>query len=141
MGMRKLIAIIAIIVVTAVAWLVVGNKTNRPAPSSSTNSSQSQSTSNTSNQSSPKTVATDKVTIANFAFAPADITIKKGTTMTWTNQDSTSHTVTENDGKNGPNASPMNQDQTYSFTFNETGTFHYHCIIHPEMTGTVTVTE
>jgi plastocyanin len=139
--MRKLIVLIAVIAIAVVAWLVLGNKNSPSTSYTPSSSSSSQSSTSNSNSSSNTATATDKVTIANFAFSPVSITVKKGTQVTWTNQDSTSHTVTENDGKNGPSAPPLNQGQTYSFTFNEVGTFRYHCSIHPEMTGTVTVTE
>jgi plastocyanin len=85
--------------------------------------------------------ATNSVTIQNMAFSPANISVKKGTTVTWTNQDSVGHTVTETDGKTGPSSSTLNQGSTYSFTYNEVGTFNYHCSIHTYMTGTVTVTQ
>jgi heme/copper-type cytochrome/quinol oxidase subunit 2 len=49
--------------------------------------------------------------------------------------------VTENDGQTGPDSDLLSPGQSYSFTFNQAGTFHYHCKIHPEMTGTVTVTD
>ena len=83
-------------------------------------------------------VATNTVSIKNMAFNPAAIKIKKGTTVTWTNQDSIPHTVVETDGSTGPNSAYLSNGQTYTFTFNETGTFHYHCSIHG-FTGTVEV--
>lgn len=86
-------------------------------------------------------VATDTVAIKGFAFSPANITVKKGATVTWTNQDTAAHTVTENDSQIGPNSGPLAKDQSYSFTFNTVGTFKYHCTFHSEMVGTVTVTE
>jgi len=79
--------------------------------------------------------------IKDFAFNPASLTVKKSTSVTWTNQDSSNHTVTETDGQTGPGSGSLGQGQTYSFTFNTAGTFHYKCSIHPSMTGTVTVTE
>jgi plastocyanin len=85
--------------------------------------------------------ATSSVTIQNFAFSPAAITVKKGTTVTWTNKDSTTHTVTETDGQKGPDSGNLANGKTYSFTFDTVGTFKYHCAIHPDMLGTVTVTE
>jgi plastocyanin len=85
--------------------------------------------------------AVNAVSINNFAFNPQSVTVKKGTTVTWTNQDSSAHTVTANNGSSGPNSDELSNVQTYSFTFNETGTFTYHCTLHPEMTGTVTVTD
>lgn len=86
-------------------------------------------------------VATDTVAIKDFTFSPANITVKKGATVTWANQDTAAHTVTENDGQTGPDSGPLAKDQSYSFTFNSVGTFKYHCTFHPGMVGTVTVTE
>ena len=80
------------------------------------------------------------MTIKNFAFAPAALTVKAGTTVTWTNQDADAHTVTSKDG-GGPLASAaLNTGQTYSYTFAKPGTYAYLCTIHPFMTATVTVT-
>jgi plastocyanin len=93
------------------------------------------------NPSSSPAQSTDKVTISNFAFSPANITVKKGTTVTWTNQDSVGHTVTETDSQTGPASSTLSKGQSYSFTFNAAGTFKYDCSIHPYMTGIVTVTD
>ncbi len=81
---------------------------------------------------------TNSVTIENFAFSSDDITVKKGTTVTWTNKDSAAHTVTADDG-NGPNSQTLAQGDSYSFKFDKAGTFKYHCQIHSSMTGTVTV--
>ena len=97
---------------------------------------------NSSTNNSPgSTSQTNSVTISNFAFSPAAITVKKGTAVTWTNKDSTTHTVTENDSQDGPKSGELNQGQSYTFTYNTAGTFKYHCSIHPDMTGSVTVTE
>ncbi len=95
-----------------------------------------------SGQSSSSTpVATSSVSIQNYAFSPAAVTVKKGATVTWTNKDTVGHTVTESDGQSGPSSSTLNQGQSYSYTFGTAGTFHYKCTIHPYMTGTVTVTD
>lgn len=85
--------------------------------------------------------ATHTVTIRNFSFNPSDITVKNGTTVTWTNKDSVAHTVTETDNLNGPDSGTVNPGSSYSFTFSKTGTYHYHCAIHTQMLGTVTVTD
>ena len=94
-----------------------------------------------SSQSTPDTpVATNSVSIKNFAFAPASITVKAGTTVTWTNADQDAHTVTS-DGKSGPlNSKPLNPGESYQHTFTQAGTYSYLCTIHPFMTATVTVT-
>lgn len=84
----------------------------------------------------PKTY---NISIKNFAFGQKTVSIKKGDTIIWTNNDSASHTVT---GKNGgPASGNLKKDQTYSFTFNTVGTFDYYCAIHPSMTGNVVVTQ
>jgi len=72
---------------------------------------------------------------------PGDITVKKGTTVTWTNNDSSPHSVNETDSQTGPDSGDLNAGDKYSFTFDNTGTFKYRCDIHPEMLGTVTVTD
>jgi plastocyanin len=145
--MNKVVAaVVAVIIIAAGAWLIFGNKNNNNSygsgnsntPSSST-SHQSTQTKNSQSTSTP--AATDSVKIENFAFSPSAITVKKGTKVTWTNNDNTAHTVTENDGKNGPSAPEMAPGSSYSFTFSETGSFHYHCSLHPQMTGTVEVTQ
>jgi plastocyanin len=87
---------------------------------------------------SPAAVAGDAVTIDNFAFAPATLTIKAGSTVTWTNRDEEPHTVASNDGSfHSPG---MGTGATYSHTFTTPGKFDYVCSIHPMMHGTVVVT-
>jgi plastocyanin len=84
-----------------------------------------------------KPVSANAVTILNFAFGPQSVTVKPGTTVHWTNHDAEAHTVTSNTGAFG---SPVLQPgASYSFTFTKPGTYHYHCTIHPFMTGMVTV--
>jgi plastocyanin len=93
--------------------------------------------------------ATAAVVIKNFAFTPQTITVKAGTTVTWTNQDSVQHTVTSADSiKVGAKVTSMfdsglfNQGQTFSFTFTKAGTYFYVCTIHasqPAMHGEVIV--
>lgn len=79
--------------------------------------------------------STAQVTIKNFAFDPGTVTIAKGGTVMWTNQDSAVHTV-----KFGNDESrSLNKGQIYSKTFNDAGTFDYVCGIHPGMKGKVIV--
>lgn len=107
---------------------------NMNTQTNTNNSSQNLSaqSTNTGNQSNHVAVS-----ISNFAFMPQNITINPGMTVTWTNNDSVTHTVTADNGMfNSGNLAP---GQSFSFTFPSTGTFTYHCSIHPSMTGTVTV--
>jgi len=78
-----------------------------------------------------------QVTIQNFSFSPASVTVKVGDTVTWTNQDSSTHTVVADNGefKSGN----LGNGATFSFTFSAAGTFAYHCSIHSTMKGTVVV--
>jgi plastocyanin len=82
--------------------------------------------------------AANAVTIANFAYDPATITVPVGTTITWTNTDSVDHTVTADD--RSWDSGHIAQGQTFSRTFTTAGTFPYFCTIHPNMKGTVIVT-
>ena len=77
------------------------------------------------------------VTIASFKFEPATLTISVGTTVTWTNNDSASHTVTADDGSF--KSETLGKGGTFSQTFTTAGTFAYHCNFHSSMTGTITV--
>ncbi|ANZ20728.1 plastocyanin [Streptomyces noursei ATCC 11455] len=79
------------------------------------------------------------VAIKNFAFSPATLKVKVGTTVTWTNQDTDAHTVTSV-GSGGPlHSAALSAHATYSHTFTEPGTYAYLCTIHPFMTATVEV--
>ncbi len=78
------------------------------------------------------------IEIKNFAFFPSILTIKAGTTITWTNSDSVSHTVTSDSGSE-LNSDLFSKGQTYSHTFNIVGTYNYHCKPHPSMKGVIIV--
>jgi plastocyanin len=75
------------------------------------------------------------VQIKDFAFSPQEARVAKGGTVTWTNLDSAAHTVSFN----GVQSKVLNNGDTYSKTFNETGTFDYICGIHTYMKGRVVV--
>jgi amicyanin len=84
--------------------------------------------------------ATRSVTINNFAYGPATITVKVGNTVTWTNGDQAPHTVTSQNPGGPLRSATMNKGQTYKYTFTKTGRYAYLCTLHPFMTGTVVVT-
>ncbi len=100
----------------------------------------SSATTTTSGGGSTTTAAAggSRVTIQNFAFSPAELTVPVGTTVTWTNSDSTSHTVTSNDAVF--ESATLASGDTFDFTFTQAGEFPYHCSIHPSMTATIIVT-
>src|SRR5919112_348935 len=77
------------------------------------------------------------VSIKGFAFNPPNATVTPGTTVTWVNDDQAPHTATANDG--AFDSGTLQPGQSYSFVFDKPGTYTYHCNIHPDMTGTITV--
>jgi plastocyanin len=84
-------------------------------------------------------VAGNAVSIDNFAFVPAALTVPVGSTVTWTNKDEEPHTVVANDGSfHSPG---MGSQATFSHTFQNAGKFDYVCSIHPFMHATVVVTQ
>lgn len=77
------------------------------------------------------------VAIADFAFSPTDITAAAGQTITFTNNDSAPHTATLDDDSCGtPNIA---QGESNGLTFSTAGTYPFHCAVHPNMKGTITV--
>jgi plastocyanin len=79
-----------------------------------------------------------EVSMEGIKFNPGKITVAKGDTVTWTNNDSVGHDVTGDDFKSG-DAGGMQNGDTFEFTFDKAGTFDYVCTVHPGMQGTVTV--
>ncbi len=77
------------------------------------------------------------VVISGYAFSPASITVAKGTTITWQNNDPVVHTATADNGSWDTGAIAAGASKTA--TFASTGTFTYHCTQHPMMTATVVV--
>ncbi len=83
-------------------------------------------------------VGVTQVQIVNYAYTPANIQVKAGTTVTWTNQDTVPHSVTFKNGMK--DSGVLRNGQSFSYTFTTPGTYQYYCTVHPYMTGVVTVT-
>ena len=79
------------------------------------------------------------ITIDNFAFAPAILTVVPGTKVTWSNKDEEPHTVISADGGKTFKSDALDTDDKFSFTFDKPGTYKYFCSIHPHMVGTIIV--
>jgi plastocyanin len=75
-------------------------------------------------------------TSAGPGYAPTPLTVAVGTTVTWGNNDATTHTTTSDAA--GWNLT-VNPGATATFKFDKVGTYAYHCTIHPFMKGTVVV--
>jgi plastocyanin len=76
------------------------------------------------------------ITIDNFTFSPAELTVKVGTTVTWTNHDDIPHAIVSA-GKF--RSKTLDTDDKFSFTFTAAGDYKYFCSLHPHMTGTIKV--
>jgi plastocyanin len=85
----------------------------------------------------PASIVQGASVLTTTAFAPNPVTVAVGGTVTWTNNDNTTHTSTANNGAwNSGNIGPGGK---FSMTFPTAGSFTYHCAIHPGMVGSVTV--
>jgi len=125
---KVLIAIIVVVVLAVGGWAIYDHhKSNSSTNSSASNSSQS-------------VASSGAINIKNMMFTPSQISIQKGGTVTWTNNDNIVHTVVDDlSNVGGPSSGDIQPGGTYSFTFNKTGSFQYHCSIHPSMRGTIVV--
>jgi plastocyanin len=85
----------------------------------------------------PSQAAGATVNVVNMAFTPSSVKVTLGSSVTWTFNDDVAHTTTSNTGL--WNSSPHPSGTSYSHTFSSAGTFSYHCSIHPEMHGKVSV--
>ncbi len=127
MKVNKLYLGLGTALITALAIVAIAVSTSGPKPISV--------------KATQAAVATNAVTIKNYMFSPMVIKVKVGSKVTWTNQDSVSHTVmADTVSRDAPASMDISHGQTYSFTFNKTGTYAYHCFPHPYMHGTVEVT-
>lgn len=133
-SMKVLIYILILAVVvaaTVVAMVIIRDA--REDKDSDTSMNMSQTTS---------PVATNMVQIKNGMFTPTTITVKKGTTVTWTNNDTDTHNiVADATTMPGPKSSSLTPGQSYSYTYNAVGTFGYHCTEDAGMQAKVIVTE
>ncbi len=144
MKKQALIMIVIIVALAGVVAFMVMSKdkedgATQQVTSSTDVKSSDQTTDQQANTNSGTASQATEIAIENFAYSPETITIKKGTTITWTNKDSVGHTVTGEDG--GPDSDSLAQGESYSYTFNEAGSFSYFCKPHPNMKATVIVTE
>lgn len=147
--MNKTLSAVIIVVVLAAgaggAYLFLkksNSSTDKAVSNSAATQQMAEHSQDTATPAEEKSTAaqSNAIAIENFAFNANNVTVKKGTTITWTNKDTAGHSViSENDG--GPKSQVLKKGETYSFTFDKSGTFHYICGVHPSMKGTVTVTD
>jgi plastocyanin len=82
-------------------------------------------------------IVTGSSTLTTTAYAPNPVVVAVGGTVTWTNNDTKTHTSTADGGD--WSSGPIAPGGTFNMTFASSGTFPYHCTIHPGMVGTVRV--
>lgn len=117
--------------------MVAGTNKSKNSDMQNTMPMQSMQSSNMSEAVAPNTVL-----IRDFAFSAEKLSIKKGTTITWTNQDDAHHDVTPTSGAADFTASKLlAKGESYSFTFNQAGVYAYKCSPHPYMKAMIEVTE
>lgn len=80
-----------------------------------------------------------EVRISGFAFAPAVLTVARGTTVTWINKDDEPHTVTSERDPKVFASQALDTNESFTFTFRDPGTYRYFCSIHPHMQGMIVV--
>lgn len=166
MNRTATVAVGAVIVVTAVTGLVLVNNSKKPPANSSSSQSSSQSHDMSTMNNQPDQDVGGMVDLTNqneitmnikdFKYEKPNIRIKKGTKVTWINQDTIQHNVMlEHEGSDKAHDAPTKEEvdpnelagplltkgESYSFTFNEVKANPYHCSPHPFMKGSVTVVE
>lgn len=147
--MNKTILIIIIILLVATGGYFIyrsnqgsNGSINYPPTVNKTNTMPNASSpANANNQKNPPTNQGENlnaaVSIKNFAFNPKMLTVKAGTIVTWTNDDSAPHQIKSNTF----NSMVLNNGQNFKFTFSAAGEYNYSCSIHPSMTAKIIVTK
>lgn len=133
--------VLALVVVGVVVAVIAGQSDNKSTSTTTTTTNHQSDDTNVTTDSAEKAVAQSTVDISGFSFSPKAITVKKGTKVTWTNKDSSAHTVTPDKSGDFTGSDTLEQGESFSATFNTVGTITYHCSFHSSMTGTVQVTE
>jgi plastocyanin len=125
--LRHVIA--SLVALTAVAGPIAGCGGSDPSPAAAKPSASSQPA---------QSGGSDSVTISDFKFAPASLTVDRGARVTVTNRDSTAHTATADNGKSF-DTGDIDPGSSATITLSKAGTYSYHCSIHPFMHGKLVV--
>ncbi|MFE9539866.1 cupredoxin domain-containing protein [Streptomyces sp. NPDC006691] len=127
----------AAVLLLAAGGCTTAATTSTPAPATASKAQSAHS--GAAAPSSPHAAAAAQITIDNFAFSPAKLTVHPGETVTVVNHDSATHTLTASPGS-AFDTGPINPGKSATFTAPATaGIFPYVCTIHASMHGTLTV--
>jgi plastocyanin len=133
---KNAVVIASVVIASAiVATYVLSGNMNMGIEGSGNSVQQTTATSIADNSTVVKIVANS----GSNSFSPNPVEVKVGETVTWINDDSGRHTVTSKDGVF--NSELMGRGQSFSYTFDKAGEYPYSCSPHPNMVGTVVVTE
>lgn len=134
--MKKTVKTLSLLTISAIiiSGCTMGQKqTTKPQPAATPQKQNNQINANTSGE--QNNVAEAKVNIENFSFNPGTLTVKAGSTVTWTNNDSAPHTIKSSSF----NSNTLSNGASYQFTFDKAGTYDYVCGIHVSMKGKIIV--
>lgn len=147
MSVQKIVGIVVVLLILSAIpfFFGIGGYGDRNDASDTTSASETQAvvedTASGDASTAPVAAKTVTVTIGTFVFEPVTISVNKGDSIVFTNTHGVAHTVTSDvgAGPTGLSSGNMNQNADYTFTFNDTGTYRYHCEYHPSMRATVVV--
>lgn len=88
----------------------------------------------------PQAAGEAVVTIDNFAFVPAALSVPAGTRVTWINRDDIPHVVVDSADARRMRSPPLDTGDRFGFVFTAPGSYRYYCALHPHMQGRVQVT-
>jgi plastocyanin len=132
---RRPFALLALVLATGAVALAGcgssggGDSSSNPTPSAKTETSSTGGT---------KAAGSAQVNMKNIQYVPAQISVKRGQKITWTNTDSVAHTVTAQKGATFDSGT-LEVGSSFSFTPKKAGSIDYVCQIHPNQKGTITV--
>jgi plastocyanin len=130
MSISRFIALVVVLVLMLAGAIYFAQRSDNNI--SSTNSD------TTTSSGTDQEISGGSITMTNMLFTPSQITVQKGAAVTWTNSDTVVHTVVADLG-NGPDSGDIAPGSSYSYTFTDTGSYQYHCSLHPSMRGTIVV--
>jgi amicyanin len=132
---KSIIAVLVFSVVLVGGYFLFNSK--QPTGFSDTNEVMRQNASDDNDVVSDEALEEAEVVISNYAYSPKTVKIKAGGTVTWTNNDNVEHTATGDKGEFDTGL--IGKGQSKSITFDNPGTYSYHCTPHPYMQGSVIV--
>lgn len=127
--MKKYLFIFSFILIVSLLVSCASSSSGTPASDTTASNMPSQAAAQSG------TGTTAAVSIENFSFSPATLTISAGTTVVWTNNDTAGHNI-KSDSFNSP---MLSKGQTFEFKFDNKGTYEYSCGVHPSMKGEIIV--